>query len=510
MTESEMVEMFSGNIPIIPGSDAHLRPPDARFRGMNPPRNPKKSSGASGSRSRPAGGPVVPPLFPAADTQPSSARPPRTDATFPGGPSTTNTNTFTDTLPTPGNFLPPYRVHNLQGDGFIDISRFMHPPPRTRTPPSARRSPQPFNIFTALLTQPSIALHFASLLPVPTLLSLFSISRPFNDLVSAHLTHLILTITLRRAPESSRTFLFKAYRSLCIPDPAHRPHPVPARALAGEPRLVPSLRWLQFILYRDRVANDIIRLLALEGHRLPARASVALKKLWLTMDIATNAKRIGLMHNTRFWTADDLYLAAMFFVKLDMRFTDPVDGDGETALRELLLGQRSLTSVWKCLRGEELTSRLQVLQMWVRYSWQPSEGKRGMSVLGVPAGEVGRGELEGWGMAGDKAGKRERLLRVDQLVMMESVRRGMRLEKEVMEMMLWGYIDLKTGENVKVEEVEEVEEEESIWSGCSDEEVEDHEMEDSGVGGEGGEGAAQAVAAGLNGPPQVAVDMGLI
>ncbi|KAI9828422.1 MAG: hypothetical protein M1832_002850 [Thelocarpon impressellum] len=310
-----------------------------------------------------------------------------------------------------------------------------------------------FTIFSRLFSHAEILFEVARHLEFEGLLSLYAISRDFHEHVDARMTTTMLGHSLRLAPESSRTFLFKAYRSLCIPDPARRPDPRHAQ----EVRMVPGFRWLRMVLYRESIVAEIVAALATEGHRLPPRASLTLKRMWLTMDVGTNVKRIGLLHNRAFWTDEDLYVATLFFIKLDMRLMDPVDGDGETALRKLMLGQRSLTPLHRLLRRRGGLSRLDILRMQVRYDYTPSPAHRGLSILGIPASEIGIGHREGWGSGTSRA----KLMRPDKLVMQEALRRGLGLEKRYMDMLLWGYIDLQTFEDVPVRPEEMLPEEEA-------------------------------------------------
>ena len=289
--------------------------------------------------------------------------------------------------------------------------------------------------------------------------------------MDARFTTTILSNSLEQAPESSKTFLFKAYKSLCMPDPAKRPHPL----RESQVRLVPSFRWLRMVLYREATVQTIMACLARQGHRLPVRTSLTLKRIWLTMDIGLNVKRIGLMHNTSFWTDEDLRLATLLMIKLDLRFMDPIDGAGETALRKLLLGQRSLTPLCDCLKRTSLLSRLELLQMYVRYEYvPPNAAHRGRwSILGVPADRVGKGHLERWGDAPQYQGPAPapapmttttttttsavppaHLMRPDQLVMREALRRDLNLDALYLDMILYGYIDLQTGQNIVVPEEE--------------------------------------------------------
>ncbi|KAI9822484.1 MAG: hypothetical protein M1827_000203 [Pycnora praestabilis] len=301
-------------------------------------------------------------------------------------------------------------------------------------PPTHELDFDDFNIFQAILGQPELTLNFARHLDLEDLISLYAISKDFHALVNSRFTTTILSQSLNEAPESSRTFLFKGYKSLCIMDPIGRPNP----EVQDKVRMVPSFRWLRMILYREKVVDDIVLSMAAEGHRLPPRATLALKKVWLTMDIATNAARIGLLHNKELWTDRDIDIATLVFLKLDMRFTDPVDGDGETCLRKMFLAQRSLTPLWEALKRTGTLTQLEMLQMYVRWKYRPSPANHNLSILGVPADEIGAGEREGWGRG------TARLMRPDELIMREGVRRGLDLQKRYLDIMIAGFIDTRT------------------------------------------------------------------
>lgn len=291
-----------------------------------------------------------------------------------------------------------------------------------------------FNIFTAIISHPELVFELAKYLTPESLLSLYAISKDFHLIMNGHFTTIILSQAFTRAPESSGIFRYKCYKSLCITDPAARQNPeIPAQL-----RCVPSFRWLRFVLYREQVVDEILACLAAEGHRLPKRASSVLKKIWFTMDLGDSARRIGLIHNTQFWSDRDLFVATMFFIKLDMRFTDPVDGNGEMSLRKLLLGQRSLSTLLASLKRTEMLNELGLLQTYVRWKYEPAPEHRGMSILGVASDRIGRGHLEGWGLGNQK------LLRPDQLVMGEGIRRQLDFHKRYMDMMIWGYVDSKS------------------------------------------------------------------
>ena len=305
-------------------------------------------------------------------------------------------------------------------------------------PPSHETNVNRFSIFTELLGHPELTFEFIKHLDVEDLVSLYAISKDFHTLVDRRFTATILAQSLDKAPESSRTFRFKCYKNLCIYDPAARPNV----EVAGQIRDVPSFRWLRMILFREKVVDEIIACLAAEGHRLPKRASLVIKKIWFTMDIGDNHRRIGLIHNTSFWEDQDLNIATWFFMKLNMRLTDPVDGNGEIRLSQMIFAERSLSTLWKVLKRERVVTPYEMLQMYVRWTHRPARRHWGMRICGVPANAVGRGQLEGWGVG------REKLLRPDELVVREAIRRRLELDNEYLHMMLWGYIDPSTFEDI--------------------------------------------------------------
>lgn len=164
-------------------------------------------------------------------------------------------------------------------------------------------------------------------------------------------------------------------------------------------------------------------------------------------------------------------------------------------LRKLLLSERHLTSLWRVLRGwtwdpskpRVPLTKLEALRLWVRHKYRiaeeaPAELKE-MSVMGIPWWEQGTAGLERTGVAffTTEAGKsvpithpaivpqttrethlgkqilyphrrqiqlprvlekpREPLLRPDELVLKEGVRRQMSMHQEWVGMMLWGFCD---------------------------------------------------------------------
>ncbi|KAK2623812.1 hypothetical protein QTJ16_006993 [Diplocarpon rosae] len=310
---------------------------------------------------------------------------------------------------------------------------------RADTPPAGNQAPEQDSRdwFVRMSNTPELIMELAKHLCMPSLLTLYSISRPFNDVLNGHLSHAMRACAAHQALESSRIYVFTLYETLCRPDPVGRPHPKNVDAV----RKVPGLRWLQMVVHREKVIRDILASMARQGHRMPTEMALSLKKMWLVMDIATSARRVQVMHSAKYFTALDLFNIQMFVVKLDMRFNDPIDGPADDHLRKLMLGQRGLTPLCRMLKREKVFDEMDVVKLAVKYDWVPPEDLRHLSVFGIPCEEVGTGHLEGWGKG------HVHLYRPDELVVRESVRRGLDLKNHIMGMMLWGYVDPITGQD---------------------------------------------------------------
>ena len=288
-------------------------------------------------------------------------------------------------------------------------------------------------IFNALLAYGDLVLEVTKYVTVDELVILYSMSKAFQILANRRFTALILTQSVSKAPESSRTFLFRNYLSLCIRDPAQRPHEVrPAEA-----RWVPSFRWLRMVLFREQVVDEIVECMYQEGHRLPRRASLIIKKLWYTLDISDNVRRIGVFHDDSFWSDKDLFTAKMFILKLDMHLTHPMRGNGETGLRRMLLNQRSFSVLARVLKREEMITQLDMLTMIVRYNYIPLRPPT-ENICGVPPQDVGRLQWEGWGKSEIP------FIPIDELISREAIRRNLQLQNYYIDMMIYGYINKQT------------------------------------------------------------------
>ncbi|EEH42752.2 uncharacterized protein PADG_07572 [Paracoccidioides brasiliensis Pb18] len=300
-----------------------------------------------------------------------------------------------------------------------------------------------FNIFQEFLKRPDMVLVLAHHMRVQELLILYRISRDFHNIINSRFRTVIQAQATLRAPQSAEIFPPRCYAKLCNPDPGLRPHPVASRAAWGEVRKVPSFRWLLMVCYREMVCHQIITILAEDGVPVPDRCESVIKKIWFLMDIPDNARRIALVQNREIFTNADIFFAVLFFVKLDMRFTDPVTGSGKDGMRRMLLSQPSLTLLWRTLKRTALVSKLQVMKTFARWKYEPPPIFRGMSVFGVPADQVGTLQYQAWG----RTANRVRLQRPDELLLKESVRRQMSLHRNYSDLFFWGYLNPRTMQN---------------------------------------------------------------
>ncbi|TAQ83858.1 hypothetical protein B7494_g7819 [Chlorociboria aeruginascens] len=300
------------------------------------------------------------------------------------------------------------------------------------------------DFFEALSSFPELVLEIVKVMPPRDTVSLYAISRSFHETLNGHMSYAMRSTAMHSFPEAAKVYVYMLYKSLCIPDPLLASDPVPNDAVPH----VPSLLWLQMVIHRGRTVRDILACMAREGHRMPKPMSLAIHKMWLIMDVSTTSLRVSLLKADGVFTDWDLYYMQMFFTKLDMRFNDPIDGPAARTLRRLFLGQQGLTPLSKLLKRTAYKTQIEVTKLQLRYRYTRPADLKNDPIFDIPAHEIGIGHLEGWGTG------RAHLLRPDELVSREAVRRDMGLKHHLMNMMIWGYVDLKTGKNLKPTEGE--------------------------------------------------------
>ncbi|KAJ9654821.1 hypothetical protein H2198_006176 [Neophaeococcomyces mojaviensis] len=283
-----------------------------------------------------------------------------------------------------------------------------------------------------------------------------------------------------------------------------------AAGIGGQVRKVPTFRYLHMAIHREKVIHELYALFAEQGVPLPGcpatyfpnpheHASLTnnkgfattLHKIWFLFDIPDNPRRIGYIHSPLLFTNADILYALTFVVKLDMLLNDPLGGEKRDAMRKLLFSScDGFDTILRVLNRDPIPGRgwnneLDLLRAWTRYGLQVGEDgteraigggfvpfglseeerKTSKSVFGIPREEVGLLKREFWGALDmyqrpDKKGKKKTvvgrqpsyLMRVDQLVLRESIKRGMVMSKQFLRSLLHGYVDQDTLERIPVRE----------------------------------------------------------
>lgn len=314
------------------------------------------------------------------------------------------------------------------------------------------------DILTALSQSMEIAVELGKHLEPADVINVFIVCPTFRRNISSHYQSSIMAWVKYKAPEARKIFTWKIYRKSLTVDPAGRTWDekqammnVKAAPRCGDSadqvRLVPGLRYLQLVVGRSRCCREIIAILARSGHRVPPGMYSTLLRLWVLMELATTRNRRAVLANKEYWTDEHLYNAQFFFIKLTMAFNHPYFGPHTNSMVHLIMGQKGLYPLWQCLTRRRFQTISEVLGLSASYSMELSwdhwsRNYEDGSVFGIPFSRVGAGHCEGWGMGV------EHLARPDELIPYEAVNRGLRLDDHVRHMIVWGYIDWDTGENL--------------------------------------------------------------
>ncbi|KAK5683083.1 hypothetical protein LTS10_004614 [Elasticomyces elasticus] len=390
-----------------------------------------------------------------------------------------------------------------------------------------------FSLFSAFLHDNDLLMQLVSYLNIPSLISFYAISKPFHYLFNGSYIAFILANMRTWAPSADMIYPWRYYAPLCIKDPRLRQK---SSAVGKDVKLkyqdmrdIPSLRWLQMVIWRQGVCKDMLIQLATQGLRCPPGTLDAIRRMWFIMDFPLNSQRVSLMRSEEYISKATISRATMFFLKVDMAFTDPVGpvyavngphtnplvhlpqwqntGLVGCSLRALLTAERHFTPLWRVLRGvcpdpEEPMlpiERLDILKLWVRHKYHLPEDTpehvKHQSIFGVPWHEVGTAGMERTGIVTHKSADgtpktiinpgltslaaqnthreqqmlyphqkrivlpnvkpREVLLRPDELVMREGIRREMQLHTQWTRVMLWGFCD-DLGRNLPARSEEEL------------------------------------------------------
>ncbi|KAI3577037.1 hypothetical protein IWW34DRAFT_807331 [Fusarium oxysporum f. sp. albedinis] len=265
---------------------------------------------------------------------------------------------------------------------------------------------------------------------------------------------------------AGKVFHWKLYGKTLIKDPADRNSSThDARFLEGrwettktnpsQIRLIPGFKYLELVIGRDRYCREIIAMMARMGFRMPHTMHSTLLRLWVLLDIPTTRQRQLFLRSRKYWTDIHLYNAQFFMVKLSMAFTHPFFSPINIDMVKLMMGQKGLYPLWQCLMRQKYRTMSECMELKARYDlllprsvWGLIQREKYPSAYGVPVHDVGLGHLEGWGKGVLHLG------RPDQILPIEAVSRGLHLDDHITQMMVWGYIDFETGENLVPNEEE--------------------------------------------------------
>jgi hypothetical protein len=315
-----------------------------------------------------------------------------------------------------------------------------HPP--SRSIPSNFRA-QPFNIYKSLLRHPNLFFQFCIRLPFKTIVALYSIDKEFHYRLNKYSVGLIHEYAQYHAPVAAPIFAWIQFPEMCISDPMLRP--MDGREWLA--RDVPSFRWVDMVLWRQRIVREILTALAVEGLRVPEQAFGVLCKFWSLMESNSTAVREAYLQDTEIWSDVEVQIFQLVLMKLDMRFSDPVVGNGIGELSHLLLTQKGLQMLHRVLMGEKTLDYDKAIDMVVCTYLTEDLDTDGFPLLddevenGIVEEEWGLLSREGWHMDG------ERMESAVDMVIMEGFRRGLDVQQYYLDFVLHGFVD-KDGNNV--------------------------------------------------------------
>ncbi|GFG13857.1 GTP cyclohydrolase 1 [Aspergillus udagawae] len=291
-----------------------------------------------------------------------------------------------------------------------------------------------YNMLKSLICHPSMAFLVFDHLEIEDVINLHLTCKRFHQFVRNVLAIIIMRKAAQKALESLCIFPFLCYNRLC-----DRWSAPPGLKLNDVTYIIPSVRWLKMILYREAVVKDIMECMADKGWNLPNGCATVVKKLWFLMDIPDNRRRTWTIRKKTLWTDNDLFIAAYFIVQLDMLFTDSRARKKQGSMRRLLMAQPSLTLLWDVLRDGALTTHYETLKAYVRWQYIPKAHEAGLFVFGVPPNEVGSLQWEGYG----RMARNVKFLRPDELVLREIKNRNLDLQRMYVDIILSNELEPK-------------------------------------------------------------------
>ncbi|KAF4446071.1 hypothetical protein F53441_10252 [Fusarium austroafricanum] len=316
------------------------------------------------------------------------------------------------------------------------------------------------DLITALCCNLELAIEIGKHLPPKDIVGLYIASPAFRRAVTGHMLSCIRMWIDTNAREAGQIFHWKLYGKLLIKDPAERSlgkHDAEylenrwetAKTNPNQIRLIPGFKYLELVIGRDRYCREIIAMMARMGFRMPRTMHSTLLRLWVLLEIPTTRQRQLFLRSKKTWPDEHLYNVQFFLVKLSMAFTHPYFSPINMDMVRLMMGQKGLYPLWQCLMRQKYRTLSEVMELKARYdlrlprhTWITILKENHPTAYGVPVNKIGLGHNEGWGQGIHHLG------RPDEIVPVEAVFRRLRLDDHVTQMMIWGYIDFDTGENL--------------------------------------------------------------
>ncbi|EDU44121.1 conserved hypothetical protein [Pyrenophora tritici-repentis Pt-1C-BFP] len=284
--------------------------------------------------------------------------------------------------------------------------------PTTPTTPSSSSARPRFNVYKACLRHKDLFFQLVLRMPYKELVALYAIDKEFHFRLNHYSTYLIHEYVRRHAPLAGHIF--------------------------------------SWVLFPDKIVRSILTMLSMEGHRVPAACEAALMKYWCIMGMAQSRLRVAFVADKEIWTDKDLINFQLFLVKLDMRLSDPIRGNGTCALGPMLLSQKGLSTLWKVLSGKLKLNYENTSDMILRTYAAEELDFNANPMLGeeistnVPLHEEGLLALEGWNLHG------ARMPLALNIILAESIRRKLHVEQYYLDFVLYGTADLKNGKNIPI------------------------------------------------------------
>lgn len=365
--------------------------------------------------------------------------------------------------------------HNLP----VGSANAQQQPPAKRGAIKRRKG---FSLLESFVRDSGLLITLTSYLDIPSIISLYAISKSFHLQFNRHATAFILSSMRTWAPDADKIFPWRCYRNLCIKDPIRRQKAVPKAYEAKIDRMgdlsrdVPSLRWLQMVVWREAIVSDMIMLLNARALRTQNRTLDAVKRMWFALDLPLNAHRLALFRDKTYMPNSVIFTATCFFIKVDMAFTDPgIDpyplnhpnqalfpnqwafgGALGCNLREKLTAERNLTPLWRVLNGwtwdpeepQRPMTAADILKLSVRHNFRWQDGTP-EGILKTPIMGMWYSDFKFTGCertyrdSDDEDTKLKRpcrpILSLDKLLMGEDVRRQLRASENYMDMIAFGF-----------------------------------------------------------------------